>query len=180
MKKRLLVFAAVGALAFPLKAQQGDAAAGEKIFQSKCSACHTMGQGKLVGPDLAGVLERRDREWVVKFIRNSQELVQSGDEQAVAVFNEFKIPMPPQDLTDQEMHDLLAFLAHHPAGEPQAAGADNTPAAAVTIPESTESRAWRATLKSTSFHITFWVVTAVAVLTYLALAFIIAGYSRDA
>jgi cytochrome c2 len=30
---------------------------GEKIFRMNCGACHSVGKGKLVGPDLLGVLE---------------------------------------------------------------------------------------------------------------------------
>ena len=32
---------------------------GEQLFQTNCSACHTVGGGRLVGPDLAGVPEKR-------------------------------------------------------------------------------------------------------------------------
>lgn len=42
---------------------------GEYIFRQKCSACHTIGEGdKPTGPDLAGVMERRDRQWLTSFI----------------------------------------------------------------------------------------------------------------
>src|SRR5438552_5544155 len=34
---------------------------GEYLFGSRCSACHTLGQGNKMGPDLAGVTLRRDR-----------------------------------------------------------------------------------------------------------------------
>ena len=37
-----------------------DPVAGQQTFQSVCVSCHTIGKGKLVGPDLAGVTERRD------------------------------------------------------------------------------------------------------------------------
>ncbi|MBI4607901.1 MAG: cytochrome c [Candidatus Rokubacteria bacterium] len=36
---------------------------GQAIFQEKCVSCHTIGGGRLVGPDLQGVTARRDREW---------------------------------------------------------------------------------------------------------------------
>src|SRR4030065_1033317 len=38
---------------------------GEGIFQQKCSACHTVGGGRSVGPDLAGVTSTRDRAWLL-------------------------------------------------------------------------------------------------------------------
>ena len=45
-----------GPLLHPNVAQ---AKTGEEIFQSGCNACHTIGGGRLVGPDLLGVSERR-------------------------------------------------------------------------------------------------------------------------
>lgn len=84
---------------------------GKSIFNTNCKACHSVGGGKLVGPDLAGLLDRRDQEWVTQFIRNSSELIASGDEQAVAVFNEYnKITMPPHPFSEPEMQDLIAYL----------------------------------------------------------------------
>ncbi len=84
----------------------------EKNFQ-QCKACHTIGGGKLVGPDLKGISERRNEAWLIKFIQNSQDMVQSGDELAVKVFNENnKIPMPVNKLTDEQVIGVLAFIAN--------------------------------------------------------------------
>lgn len=84
----------------------------EKNFQV-CKACHTIGGGKLVGPDLAGITEKRDEAWLIKFIQNSQELIQSGDELAVKVFNDnLKIPMPANDLTDDQVRGVLLYIAN--------------------------------------------------------------------
>jgi len=44
---------------------------GQQLFQV-CSACHTIGKGKLIGPDLQGVTDRLDRDWLKSFILNSQ------------------------------------------------------------------------------------------------------------
>ncbi|MEE4258514.1 MAG: c-type cytochrome [Bacteroidales bacterium] len=76
-----------------------------------CKACHTIGGGKLVGPDLQGVTERYDEAWLIKFIQNSQELINSGDSIAVKVFEENnKIPMPPNNLTDDQVRDILLYI----------------------------------------------------------------------
>src|SRR5437762_3205955 len=48
-------------------------------FKKICSACHTFGKGIKVGPDLKGVTERRQRSWLLKFVRSSQTVIQSGD-----------------------------------------------------------------------------------------------------
>ncbi len=77
---------------------------GEEIFQSGCNACHTIGGGRLVGPDLLGVSERRSEEWLVKFVQHSQAMVEAGDPVAVALFEEHnKVAMPDQPLTKAEI-----------------------------------------------------------------------------
>ncbi len=76
-----------------------------------CKACHTIGGGKLVGPDLQGVTERHDEAWLIKFIQNSQELINAGDPVAVKVFEENnKIPMPPNNLTPDQIRDILLYI----------------------------------------------------------------------
>ena len=89
----------------------GQTAEDEKNF-AQCKACHTIGGGKLVGPDLKGVTERRDEAWLIKFVQNSQALIQSGDETAIKVFEEnSKIPMPSHSLTDDQVKGILKYIA---------------------------------------------------------------------
>lgn len=79
---------------------------------TECKACHTIGGGKLVGPDLKGVTEKRDEAWLIKFIQNSQALIAAGDETAVKVFNENnKIPMPAHKLSDDQVKGILKYIA---------------------------------------------------------------------
>ena len=89
---------------------------GEKLFSTNCKACHTIGDGKRVGPDLANLLDRREKDWVFKFVTNSTELINSGDEQAVAIFEEFnKMPMPPQSFSDDQLDDLVSYIDSYEA-----------------------------------------------------------------
>lgn len=82
----------------------------EKNFQ-QCKACHTIGGGKLIGPDLQGITERYDEAWLIKFIQNSTEMIQAGDERAVKTFEEYnKIPMPPHNLTDDQVRGILKYI----------------------------------------------------------------------
>ena len=41
---------------------------GQYLFAKECSACHTVGHGDKIGPDLAGVTRRRDPEWLARYI----------------------------------------------------------------------------------------------------------------
>ncbi|MDZ7741538.1 MAG: c-type cytochrome [Bacteroidota bacterium] len=93
------------------------ASEGKQLFTT-CAACHTIGGGKMVGPDLKDVTEKRDREWLYSFIRNSQEMVKAGDPIAVEIFNEYnKVPMPPNDFTDEQLESVLLFIEAKSAGE---------------------------------------------------------------
>ena len=84
---------------------------GKEIFQKSCAACHSIGGGRLVGPDLKGVNDRRPEDWLLKFTKSSQTLVKSGDKTAVALFEEFnKIPMPDQALSDEQIKKVLAHI----------------------------------------------------------------------
>lgn len=75
--------------------------------------------------------ERRDIGWIKRFIRNSQEMIQSGDPQAVKLWEEYnKVPMPPFTYTDAELDALITYIANY---DPDAAA---TAAPAVeTAPE---------------------------------------------
>ena len=93
------------------EASSGDAAAGKEIFNTLCAACHKL-DGNSIGPPLRGVGERRDTEWLHEWIRNSQALIASGDEQAVEIFNEYnQVAMPPfPQLSDVDIDNILAYV----------------------------------------------------------------------
>lgn len=92
-----------------------------------CAACHTIGKGKLVGPDLKGVNERHDKEWLHSFIRSSQTMVKNGDPIAVKLFEENnKIPMPDNNLTDEQIDNILAYIENYDESAPAAAPVTTT------------------------------------------------------
>lgn len=106
---RLLALAAV-ALAGTFAAS-ANAATGEENFTKICGACHSIGGGKLVGPDLAGVTTRRTEEWLNKFIKSPKAMIDSGDATAVGLFKEFNLVMPDPAYSDVEIKDIVAYLA---------------------------------------------------------------------
>jgi cytochrome c2 len=53
------------------------------FFQQKCKACHTIGGGRLVGPDLKGATQRKDRAWLTNFVQNPKAVIDSGDPYAL-------------------------------------------------------------------------------------------------
>jgi mono/diheme cytochrome c family protein len=105
---------------------------GAQLFQV-CSACHTIGKGKLIGPDLKGVTQRKDRAWLIKFIHNSQAVIQSGDAYAVKLFEDHnKVPMPPFTYTDEQINAILDYIENYNPQQAAQAVA-TTPAEAPTI-----------------------------------------------
>ena len=86
-------------------------AQGKKLFKANCAACHKL-EGKLVGPGLKGVTERRETAWLHAWIKDNNALRASGDATAKQVFEENnKMPMTtfPQ-LKDDEIDALLAYF----------------------------------------------------------------------
>ena len=99
----------------------GDPANGKSLFNSLCAACHKPYSAS-IGPALHGVTERRDMDWLYSWIKNSQELIASGDNEAVAIYEEYNqtaMPAFPQ-LSNTDIDDILAYV-EQPKPEPQAA-----------------------------------------------------------
>src|SRR5258708_2037322 len=83
------------------------------IFNRRCTSCHTYGKGIKVGPDLKAVTERRGRNWLVRFIRESSSVIKSGDPTATRLFAQFKGQRMPDwsDLSEKQVTDILDYLA---------------------------------------------------------------------
>lgn len=90
----------------------GDVAAGESLFKANCAACHKMDK-KAVGPALRGTAEKFDRDWLHKWIRNSQALIASGDAQAVKLFEENNkaVMTAFPGLSDDDIDNILAYTS---------------------------------------------------------------------
>lgn len=90
---------------------------GETIFNKTCIACHTIGKGRLVGPDLKDISNIRSDKWIINFVKSSQEMIKSGDPDAVAIFNEFnKTVMPDQPLSEGEIKDIILYIKQQSSG----------------------------------------------------------------
>ena len=111
-----------GALAGPALATSADE--GRAIFEQACSSCHTVGQGDKVGPDLAGVAQRRDREWLTRFILDPAAVIASGDPVATELVSKYGVQMPSLGLTQDQVASLVAFF------EAQSGGGQAAPPAA--------------------------------------------------
>lgn len=94
------------------------AQSGEEIFAKNCVACHTIGSGNLVGPDLKGVEERRSIDWIGQFILSSEKLINSGDQDAIDNFEFFnKIKMQDFNFNTAQLADLINYIVKAGGGE---------------------------------------------------------------
>ncbi len=101
---------------------------GEYAFKTHCAACHTVGTGDHIGPDLAGVTTRRSREWLTRFIQAPDKLLADGDPIVKELFEKYKgVRMPNLALNHEDVADVIEYLAN--PGRPTAAAAP-APAAA--------------------------------------------------
>jgi cytochrome c oxidase subunit II len=92
--------------------------AGETLFKAKCSACHNLDR-KMTGPALKGITERRDIDWLHSWIRDNVSLRESGNADAIAVYNKFnKTAMNAfPNLTDLEINSILMYTENGPVGK---------------------------------------------------------------
>jgi mono/diheme cytochrome c family protein len=66
------------------------------FFRQNCASCHTIGGGRLVGPDLKDVTGRKERDWLLRFIGNPKSVLDSGDPYALRLREEARgAVMPP-------------------------------------------------------------------------------------
>ena len=84
------------------------AATGKETFEAKCTACHKMGK-RFVGPDLVGVVDRREPEWIMNMILDP-ELMVKENEAAKQLLMEYSAPMANQSLTEAEARGILEYF----------------------------------------------------------------------
>lgn len=95
------------------------AATGKALFDQRCTACHTVGGGVRIGPDLAGVTEREPEDWLVRFITEPDKLIAAKDPTAMALVKQFnQIQMPNLAVTQDEAHAILDYLRSAAATAP--------------------------------------------------------------
>lgn len=85
-------------------------------FKANCASCHTIGGGRLTGPDLKGLSERaqqagKDRDWLITYILDPQRMINSGDPYAARLLQEARgVVMPKIVGLDSEKAEYLLDL----------------------------------------------------------------------
>lgn len=90
----------------------GKADEGEQLFKTTCAACHTIGKGRLVGPDLLGITDKQSQEWLIPFIKSSTTVIKSGDPDANAIFKEYNnLLMPDVAYSESQIASILNYIS---------------------------------------------------------------------
>ncbi len=114
-----LLAAGVLAAALAAPALAADPASEETVafFRQNCTSCHTIGGGKLTGPDLKDVTKRRDREQLVRFVLDPKAAIDSGDEYLRKLFAAANnvYMTPPPGLTRERILKLLDLIEQESA-----------------------------------------------------------------
>lgn len=140
---------------------------GEKLFNANCTSCHALNE-KVVGPALKNVHTKRKEEWLVKWIRNSQALVKSGDADAVAVFKENNEALMTsfENLSEKDVKSIIAYIKN-------ASEAPATAAAASVAPAADNATATVAAASNDSLETRInWLVVIVIVLLFTVIVFV--------
>lgn len=100
-----------------------EAVQGKLSFESKCLACHTIGQGKKIGPDIAGVTRRRSDEWLEHWLKEPEKMLETDADAKAMLQDHNNLPMPNQNLGSKEIQQYIKYFHWVDA---QQAGASKT------------------------------------------------------
>jgi protein SCO1/2 len=85
---------------------------GQYTFRNHCAACHTIGGGDAIGPDLKGVTAAREPQWLRRFIATPEKMLDEHDPIATTLLARFKqVRMPNLSLGDADAALLVDYLA---------------------------------------------------------------------
>ena len=84
---------------------------GQALFVKTCGACHTVGKGPRVGPDLRGVTARRTRDWLVSYIMEPEKVRAKRDPAAMSLAAQYPaVRMPNLGLSELDSSDVIAYI----------------------------------------------------------------------
>lgn len=81
---------------------------GRNIFEAKCEMCHNM-EGRMVGPALGEVMERRSPEFTMNMILNPGGMTKEHPE-GQKMLQEYMTTMPFQNVKEEDARAIVEFL----------------------------------------------------------------------
>ena len=84
---------------------------GQALFLKACAACHTVGMGRHIGPDLEGITSRRTQDWIVRYMVAPDKMRHQNDPIAASLRRQFPgVLMPNLGLGETDARDVIAYL----------------------------------------------------------------------
>ena len=84
---------------------------GEDLFITRCTSCHTIGQGDKLGPDLLHVVDNRDRLWLMRWLQEPDIMLEEKDPLALALYTQYNnVPMPNLKLSGADILALIQYM----------------------------------------------------------------------
>lgn len=107
--RRLFVVCGLVFLVPPARLQ---AQAPADYFRQNCASCHTIGGGRLTGPDLKDITQRKDRAWLTKYLQSPKAMIDSGDPYAAQLVQDSRgVVMPTlPGMTPETANALLDLI----------------------------------------------------------------------
>jgi cytochrome c len=96
---------------------------GQELYNEQCASCHFVSiEG--YGPALGSISKRLPEDWLVSFIRNSQEVIRSGDPYANFIYEQFdrKVMVAMEFLSDEDVRDIISYIDFVSSSAPEVAG----------------------------------------------------------
>jgi mono/diheme cytochrome c family protein len=93
------------------KVTLADVAEGEKLFNANCTSCHAINE-KVVGPALKDIDKRQSEAWIIKWVKNPQAVIKSGDAYANKIYNEYnqsQMTAFPQ-FSDGQIKSIIEYI----------------------------------------------------------------------
>ncbi|MCW2271486.1 SCO family protein [Pseudomonas sp. JUb96] len=90
--------------------------AGEQIYRTRCSSCHTLGDTqhagrRSIGPDLLGVNRQRDPAWLKRWLKEPDVMLAEKDPLAMTLYEQYnRLAMPNLRLGELEIAAVLGYL----------------------------------------------------------------------
>jgi mono/diheme cytochrome c family protein len=109
---RLFLTTATAVIVAMGSARAADEAA--SYFRQNCISCHTIGGGRLVGPDLKDVTQRKERAWLQRFVANPKSFLDGGDSYAAKLKEEARGAVMPNisGIDETKTSALLDMIEH--------------------------------------------------------------------
>jgi mono/diheme cytochrome c family protein len=94
------------------------AADGKAIFKQNCAVCHSLGDNKITGPGLKGVMDRvpKDNDWIFHWVKNAEKVIKSGDTYANKIYKENGTMMTVMEgtLSDDDVRAVIEYIKNPP------------------------------------------------------------------